>query len=126
MLFYVDAAIKPKNARQIQRVIQGKIEVGCQVWNLWVWDPKLTNSKYVCMIKINKRTKTNWQKQKKKKKGIKVNIYKSAFNTIYIIYYAYIYIYIYAFNTIYIKQDILFLSQLLALQLFKVKHNDSQ
>ena len=72
MLFYVDAAIKPKNARKIQGVIQDKLR----------WFAKLTNSKYVYMIKINKRTKAKWQKQKKKKKGNRVNIYKSAFNTI--------------------------------------------
>ena len=40
--------------------------------------------------------------------------------------YIYIYIYIYEFNTIIYYAYILFLSQLLALQLFKVKHNDSQ
>ena len=36
----------------------GQVEVGHQVWDSWVWDPKLRNSKNIYVIKINKGTET--------------------------------------------------------------------
>ena len=48
-----------------QGVIQAKAEVGYQVWDSLVWDPKLPQSKTknTNMIKINKRATSIWKKQ---------------------------------------------------------------
>ena len=44
-----------ENSYRLQGVIQAKVEVGHRVWNSWVLDPKLPNSKNVYMIRTNKR-----------------------------------------------------------------------
>ena len=55
----------PKQAWEMvyinQGVIQAKAEVGHQIWDLWVWDPKLLNSKKKIKLK-----KTEAKEKKKK------------------------------------------------------------
>ena len=40
-----------------QGVIQAKVEVGHQVKDFWIWDPKLQKSRKIYMVKINERAK---------------------------------------------------------------------